>query len=164
MTKTTKGLLALALGAIVLPGAAQAETFGGQARAITGDSLIVGGREVRLFGIEAPEAAQRCDQAGLTWACGQAAQQRLAALVVGRQVQCIATGADTNGRTTAVCAAGLTDLNRTMTELGLATAQSGRGDAYLPVQDRAKARGLGLWASAKAEKATPALAFSEGLN
>lgn len=148
-SKTTRRILALALGAIVLPGAAQAESFGGQARAISGDTLVVGGREVHLFGIEAAEASK------------DAAQQRLAALVVGRQVQCIATATDAKGRPTAVCAAGLTDLNRTMTELGLATAQKGTGDIYLAVQERAKSRGLGLWAA----KITPAsFALSEVLN
>lgn len=146
MTKTTGRILALALGAVVLPGAAQAESFGGQARVISGDALIVGDREVHLFGIEAR---------------GEAAQQRLAALVVGRQVQCIATGADANGRPTAVCAAGTTDLNRTMTQLGLATAQSGRGDVYLAAQASAKAQGLGVW-SAKADAA--ALAYGDVLN
>lgn len=130
MTKT-RGILALALSAAVLPGVAHAESFGGQARAISGDMLVVGDREVRLFGIEAQS---------------EAAQRRLAALVVGRQVQCIATGADAEGKATAVCAAGTTDLNRTMTQLGLATAQSGRGDVYLAVQASAKAQGLGVWA------------------
>lgn len=148
-SKTTRRILALALGAIVLPGVAQAETFGGQARAISGDTLMVGEREVHLFGIDTPDASR------------DAAQQRLAALVVGRQVQCIATAADARGRPTAVCAAGLTDLNRTMTELGLATAQKGSGDVYLAVQERAKSRGLGLWSA----KITPAaFALSETLN
>ncbi len=147
MTKPVASLLTFLLGAVALPGAAQAESFGGQARAIGGDTLIVGAREVRLFGIEAPETSRRCDVSGLTWRCGEAAQQRLAALVAGRQVQCIATGPDASGRGTAVCAAGTTDLNRTMTELGLAAAQSGRGDVYLPLQARAKAQRLGIWAS-----------------
>lgn len=163
MIKNACRILALVLSAATLSGAAQAESFGGQARAVGGDTLIVGEREVRLFGIEAPEAARRCDENGLTWRCGEAAQQRLAALVAGRQVQCIATGLDASGRATAVCAAGMTDLNRTMTELGLAAAQSGRGDVYLPIQARAQARRLGIWASATADRAVPTLAFTEAL-
>jgi len=153
-------LLALAVAAATLPAAAHAESFGGQARAISGDTLEVGGRTVRLFGIDAPDSAQRCDHAGLTWQCGEAARQRLAALVVGRQVQCIATGVDVHQRTVAVCAAGLTDLNRTMTELGLAKAQAGRGDVYLPVQGRAQARHVGIWAP---PAAAPSFAFTETL-
>lgn len=35
--------------------AAAADTFSGIARAMDGDSLMVGEREVRLFGIDAPE-------------------------------------------------------------------------------------------------------------
>lgn len=161
--RLTGRLLALALGATVLPGMAQAESFGGQARAISGDSLMVGERVVRLFGIDAPEAAQGCNGAGLAAQCGEAATRKLSQLVTGRQVQCIVTGVDTRKRTVAVCAAGMVDLNRTMTELGLATAQSGRGDVYLPVQARAKANHAGIWAASADFAVAPSLGFSEAL-
>ena len=50
----------------------------GKARIIDGDTLEVGGKRVRLHGIDAPEAKQTCTAHGKTWHCGEEATFALA--------------------------------------------------------------------------------------
>ncbi len=53
----------------------------GLARPIDGDSLWVGGNEVRLKGIDAPEGRQTCRRSGAIWGCGEAARSALVGLI-----------------------------------------------------------------------------------
>ena len=47
----------------------------GDAEVKDGDTLSLGARDIRLFGIDAPEARQMCARAdGTPWACGRAAR------------------------------------------------------------------------------------------
>jgi endonuclease YncB( thermonuclease family) len=45
----------------------------GKPRIIDGDTLDVGGKPIRLHGIDAPEAKQTCTAGGKTWHCGEEA-------------------------------------------------------------------------------------------
>lgn len=101
---------------------AHAQVITGSATAADGDSLVVAGQKVRLFGIDAPELNQTCQRDGETWACGQAAKEQLSALVGGVQVQCKRLSTDSYGRAVSTCQAGAADLNRVMVENGWATA------------------------------------------
>lgn len=124
-----------------------AQTLVGQASAVDGDSLSVGGMSVRLFGIDAPEGKQSCARDGAHWACGEAAARQLGALVAGQQVVCRGKGSDDYGRTIAVCEAGGLELNRTMVAQGWATAFRAYSSDYIADEMRAKAARLGIWSS-----------------
>ena len=50
--------------AVALAASTSTGSFSGIAKAIDGDSLVVGSYEGRLFGIDAPEFNQRCTQSG----------------------------------------------------------------------------------------------------
>ena len=65
---------------------ASAAPFYGTGRAGDGDSFMVGDKEVRLFGIDAPEFSQTCERDGWDWACGAQAADRLKQLVNGKSV------------------------------------------------------------------------------
>ena len=65
--------LALLISACT-PAAAQQAIYG-TGHAKDGDSLIVGDKEVRLFGIDAPEFDQSCTKDGMGWSCGAAAAE-----------------------------------------------------------------------------------------
>jgi endonuclease YncB( thermonuclease family) len=149
------------IGALLLaPGPAVAQTIVGPALAIDGDSLSVGGREVRLQGVDAPEMAQSCKDAnGRPWACGVAARDALAGLLARGPATCAIDPrdpADRYGRTLARCAAGGADLGEAMARAGLAVAYDRylayrEGDlrpyapALLAAEDEARAARRGIW-------------------
>lgn len=125
--------------------AAPGEVFWGIARAKDGDSLDVGSRDVRLFGVDAPEFDQACKRAGTNWQCGTEAAQRLAALVTGREVRCVSSGEDQYGRTLATCTVGQVDVNRTMVASGFAVAFRRYSSDYVSAEESAKVNRRGLW-------------------
>ena len=130
----------------MLLAAASGDTFSGIGRAKDGDSLMVGEREVRLFGIDAPEWDQTCKRGGQDWACGQGAAEELAKLVTGRDLSCVAVNTDAYGRTVAQCTANGVDVNRAMVATGYATAYRHYSTAYVSAEETAKAYKRGLWA------------------
>ena len=133
--------------ALLLPTAAAANSVSGEARAVDGDTLIVGGVRVRLYGIDAPESDQTCRKDGTDWACGQVATQQLASLIQGQLVDCRGTGVDQYGRMLAVCTAGPEQLNEVMVEQGWAVAYRQYSDDYVGAELRAKTSRLGIWSS-----------------
>ena len=133
-----------ALGACS-PAAAE-PPFHGLGQSKDGDSLMVGQREVRLFGIDAPEWDQSCTRAGKSWACGQAAANQLSKLVTGKQVRCVAVDTDDHGRTVARCTAGAVDVNRQMVSNGYAIAYRRYSLDYVSAEASAKAGKRGIWA------------------
>lgn len=118
------------------------ESIVGLGRAIDGDSLVVDGVEIRLYGIDAPEYAQTCEAQGRTWPCGQAAGRRLAALIAGREVSCKVEDKDRYGRFVCRCEAGGADVAAELVGEGLAVAEG----AYYLDEARARAQGRGIWA------------------
>ena len=95
-----------------------ATTLSGRARAIDGDTLELSGARIRLYGIDAPESAQRCRAEGRSWACGREATRALARQVRGKRVACEAHDRDRYDRIVAVCTAAGQDLNAWMVAEG----------------------------------------------
>ncbi|HRO11433.1 thermonuclease family protein [Amaricoccus sp.] len=130
------------LAALLAAGAAMA----GDARVKDGDTLRVGARDVRLFGIDAPEAGQTCARAdGSAWACGRAAAERLAELVAAGPVRCRPEDTDRYGRLVSTCTVEGVDLGARLVSEGLARAYARYSDAYLALEAEARAAGRGLW-------------------
>lgn len=114
----------------------------GYAKLVDGDSLFVGGREVRLQGIDAPEGRQTCTtRDGKSWPCGEEARRQLARLVDGRDVSCTSLESDQHGRLLGRCTAGNTELNREMVRSGYALAYGG----FEAEEREARAARRGLW-------------------
>jgi endonuclease YncB( thermonuclease family) len=120
-------------------------SFSGLAQAKDGDSLMVGQREVRLFGIDAPEWSQNCTRAGKPWSCGQAAADHLSKVVTGKQVRCTSMGTDQHQRTLGRCTVGAIDVNRQMVSNGYAIAYRHYSLDYISAENSAKAAKRGLW-------------------
>lgn len=135
---------ALALGAWT-PSTAQT-ILHGTGRAIDGDSLTVDGREVRLFGIDAPEWDQSCTREGKAWACGQEAAERLSQSVTGKQVRCETVGTDRHDRVLGRCSVGTTDINRMIVSSGFAIAFRRYSNEYVSAEDSARLAKRGMWA------------------
>lgn len=144
----TRLLPLAAMAALLVSGTADAQSqFNGAGHAKDGDSLMVGDKEVRLFGIDAPELDQACQRDGQSWSCGAAAKDLLNSLIRGKSVFCSQTGTDQYQRVLARCVAGTTDLNRTMVASGYAVAFRRYSTDYVSAEDSAKVNKRGLWSS-----------------
>lgn len=147
---TTKSLRPMAASLLLLAqatfaaGPALAQSAYGEAQALDGDSLVVAGKKVRLFGIDAPEFDQQCQKDGGSWPCGEVAKTQLAELVAGQRVECRGQGFDQHGRILAVCTAGGESLNQAMVEQSWAVAYRQFSDAYISAELGAKTNRLGI--------------------
>lgn len=94
----------------------------GPASAIAGDSLEVGGYEMRPHGINAPEWKQCCERGGERYRCGEMAARALAERIDCRQLECDVRDVDRYGRGAAVCFLGGEDVNRWLVREGYAVA------------------------------------------
>lgn len=138
------GLLALAFGLA----AAAPVLVTGSVRVVDGDTFSVGPERVRLWGVDAPEGGQVCQNArGVDYACGDAARDRLGGLIGGQGVRCEVRDRDPYGRAVSRCVAGSTDLGEAMVRAGWAIdyVQFSRG-AYASAEAKARRAGRGLWA------------------
>ena len=153
-------LAALLVLVATCPAAARAQTpayVTGTAAIEDGDTLDLGPVAIRLHGIDAPEAGQRCAAPlGGRWACGAAATARLDALAGGRELRCLARDVDRYGRVVATCAVedeteggdgpnGVDDLSAVLAREGLAWAFLEYSDDYVDHEAGARAAGIGIW-------------------
>lgn len=137
-------LMALAVG---LAAAAPALVTG-PARVVDGDTFSVGAERVRLWGVDAPEGRQVCqNDQGKAYACGDASRDQLVSLIGGRMVRCKVRDRDPYGRAVSLCQAGSTDLGEAMVRAGWAVdfVQFSRG-AYASAEFEARKARRGLWA------------------
>lgn len=108
--------------AILLPFAAHADP-NGRVRVIDADTWDVGGERVRLFGIDAPEMDQTCQNArGKVWSCGEWATEQVRSRFEGRRAACATMDTDRYGRTVARCDVRGQDVGRVLVSEGLAFA------------------------------------------
>jgi endonuclease YncB( thermonuclease family) len=118
----------------------------GEARVIDGDTLDIGPVRIRLHGIDAPEAGQRCGKkTGGSWRCGDRATGRLAELVDGKEIECAARHRDHYGRIIAVCYADEAEVNELLIREGLAWAFTRYSQDYVAAEAEAQAGLVGIW-------------------
>jgi endonuclease YncB( thermonuclease family) len=123
------------------------ETPADAVRVTDGDTLVIGEERIRLFGIDAPEISQHCQEGGRDVACGRLARQHLEELVRGGEgLRCTAEARDRYERTVARCTrSDGVELNRAMVRQGWALAyMEYGGEAYARDEQRARADRLGL--------------------
>jgi len=142
---------AMLLWAII--GAAIGADLVGQATVIDGDTLEMHGQNIRLWGIDAPEANQLCrGNDSLPYRCGARAANSLDAFIARGTVRCLPRGADQYGRIVAACAVNETDLGDWLVGRGLALDwprySNGR---YAAQQRQAERASLGMWAGSYVE-------------
>ena len=120
----------------------------GRASVVDGDTIEIHGTRVRLFGIDALEAAQLCrDGERKEYRCGQIAANARADFLDGKTVSCSAREFDQYGRTVAVCMVSNVDIGDWLVRRGLAIdyAYYSKGK-YSSAQDAASKAHVGLWA------------------
>lgn len=109
----------------------------GPAEVVDGDTLLVGGERVRLWGIDAPELEQPCRRGG---ACGQRARAHLAQLTAWRSLICDKRGSDRYGREVAQCFVAKPDgsgkADGENADIGRAMVRAGQAMAYRDITTR----------------------------
>lgn len=122
------------------------ESLSGPVAVIDGDTLEVGKRKVRLFGIDAPEIGQTCTRDdGRVWPCGRWARDWLETRVARRPVRCEALETDRYGRTVARCFVGGEDIAAALVRAGAATAYQRYSLDYVDEEKEAVFARRGIW-------------------
>lgn len=142
-------LLFLFLGAIALvvsSGApSHADLYGG-AEVIDGNTLLVGGQRVRLYGIDAPELAQTCEGPKQVIQCGMMSRSAVRELLAAvERVACETRGRDQDGHWIAICYADESDIGRSLVHAGWALANRRQSLDYVRTEHRAKNAKRGMW-------------------
>lgn len=143
----------LMIGVILLPNVALAtSTFelSGQVRVTKvsdGDSLRSGTLRIRIFGIDAPELKQQCqEQNNISWACGLAAQQKLRSLIESQEaLHCKLRDVDRYGRLVMQCFQGDVDIGAEMVRSGHALAYLAFSKIYAAEEQHARSVRHGVW-------------------
>ena len=119
--------------------AAPSNTIVGKAWVIDGDTVVINNIHIRLQGIDAPESAQTCtDAGGGSWACGNRATRELRNYIRGQELTCDEKALDRFRRTLAICKLpDGTDINAWMVRQGWAVAY-GFSKTYQSEQDEAE--------------------------
>ncbi len=92
----------------------------GRATIVDGDTLDIGGKRIRLFGIDAPEHGQTCQTESMSYRCGRDATTALADKINQRPVACHRKDVDRYGRVVARCEAKGRDIGKEMVRQGWA--------------------------------------------
>jgi endonuclease YncB( thermonuclease family) len=122
----------------------------GRATMVTGDMIRVNTTTIRLAGIEAPDADQKCVGANKKkWACGEAARTALARVIKGKKVRCDLSGTDDQGRTLGVCetvgsGAGQ-GIAATLVKEGAVFSSGGIFSSLNALESEAREKKLGIW-------------------
>ena len=124
------------------------KNFSGKGFALDGDSIKVGKKEVRLFGLDAPEYKQKClDQNNQEYACGIISHEFLTKLATGKKVECVYAEKDKYDRFLGKCFVGGISINEEIVKNGMAviynfTESSEKMD---DLEKQAKANKIGIW-------------------
>ncbi len=111
----------------------------GPATVIDAGTLRIGDKVLKLDGVIAPSARQKCLKGALPWLCGAAARTHLVNLVENRTVRCLKAGPYH-----ARCFTGGTDLAQSLVRNGWAVPAKS-GVVYHDAEDAARREKLGMW-------------------
>lgn len=125
----------------------------GPARIVDADTFDIGAVRIRVQGIDAPEAAERCTRAnGTSWRCGTWATEQAIARYEGQHLVCRDLGERTYGRVVAQCDHNGRDIALDLVRAGVAMAcpryalQHPHSRAYIDAEKEAAFAAAGLHA------------------
>lgn len=123
-------------------------TLAANVRILDGDSLVLDGRAINLYGVDAPELKQICGSERQRIRCGQQARASLESIFIGaEQIVCEDKAADNQGTSKAVCMVKGLDVNAEMVRRGQALANRYEAFIYTDEEDEARVAVRGLWAA-----------------
>lgn len=122
--------------------------FSGTGFVLDGDSIRVGKKEVRLFGVDAPEYKQKCLNAkNKEYACGLASRDFLLELAGGKFIECAFSEKDKYDRYLGKCYVDGVSINEELVRNGMAvvynfTESDPKTDL---LEKQAKDKKIGVW-------------------
>ena len=134
-----------------------AEEISGIPKIIDGDTVHINNYKFRLKGIDAPEMKQQCKKESFKisstigfsfykdYSCGKVSKAKLKAKINGSKIKCVSTSKDRYKRYIATCFKGEINLNQWMVRNGYAIAYRRYSKKYVPDEEFAKEKKLGLW-------------------
>ena len=131
-----------------------AEEISGNANIIDGDSIKIGSKKIRLFGIDAPEIKQKCKKIYFSisfiifqknYDCGLNSKRALKKKINNKRISCRIRSKDRYGRILAIFYLEKKDLNMWMVQSGNAIAYKRYSKRYLTQENEAKKKKIGLW-------------------
>lgn len=118
----------------------------GVTRVVSGDTLVLAGRVVKMFGIAAPDVSQTCaDGAGRGYKCGRQSIAWLNNWLADNEVSCHIINESEKGLLTGVCMLGPYDIGAALVNAGWAVADTRQSKIYEPYQNQALMNKRGLW-------------------
>jgi len=120
------------------------DKFSGSAYIVDGDTIRVGGKAIRLHGLDAPEIDQMAQGIDGKWHDqGEFMKGELTRLIDGCPVQVEVISRDKYRRTVGIVTCDGTDVNSWLVENGHAI--SAYGEKYRHAERRARRAGAGIW-------------------
>jgi endonuclease YncB( thermonuclease family) len=119
----------------------------GRASVLSADTIRIGRTAVRLTGIAAPEAAQRCGEGRRRWSCGSSARRALASLADGRKVSCVIDSRQSEQAATGRCSVGGKDIGSKLVRDGHVWVDRYDSAGYRNVESEAREEKAGIWRS-----------------
>ena len=124
------------------------KSFSGVTQVIDGDSIKVGDKEVRLFGLDAPEYKQICfDEKDQEYACGQVSRNFVVNLIEGKEVICYYAQKDKYDRYLGKCEIAKVSINQEIVKNGMAIiySYSASDEAMDDLESKARNSKVGIW-------------------
>lgn len=123
-------------------------TISGRAGIVDGDTLRIGRQEIRIWGIDAPDAGRACRRPQGAWDCSRATIVAMANLIAGRTVRCEGSERDEHGRLIGHCSTeSVPDIGAWLVSAGLARAFIKPSSEYVDLERLPRSRNLGIWQS-----------------
>ncbi len=118
----------------------------GSANVIHANVFYIGGRYVRLYGVDAPDNDQICsDVNGSSYNCGQEAVSWVRGWIDNNVIDCYLLKIEPNGQDLATCVWGDYDIGAALVSAGWALANTRETEIYIPYEVKAKSESSGLW-------------------
>lgn len=118
----------------------------GPVRVVAGDTLVMNGQVIHLFGIAAPDIRQTCAQGdGRGYRCGQKSAIWLSDWLRDNIVECHLLRQNQQGVITGMCMLGDYDIAAASVNAGMSVANPSESKVYLPYQEQAARNRRGLW-------------------
>ena len=131
-----------------------AKPIEGRASVLSADLIRIGSTTIRLGGIEAPDANQKCIGANKkSWGCGEAARAAVDRMVKAKTLRCELSGSDEAGRPLGTCMSGTQNIAEELVREGAVFASGGLFSTLSGIETEARAKKVGLW-KGEAERPT----------